>query len=61
MPISRPRIRWASLLTVLLCVVVVLVCVAAALRGRRWALVVALVAAAIAVREVRALQRHAPR
>jgi 4-hydroxybenzoate polyprenyltransferase len=60
-PTSRPRIRWASLLTVLLCVLVVVVCVGAALRGRRWALVVALVAAAVAVREVRALQRRAPR
>jgi 4-hydroxybenzoate polyprenyltransferase len=61
MPTSRPRIRWASLLTVLLCVLVALVCVGAALRGRRWALVVALVAALVAVREVRALQRRAPR
>jgi len=46
---------------VLLCVLVVLVCVGAALRGRTWALVVGLVAALVAVREVRALQRRAPR
>jgi hypothetical protein len=46
---------------VALCALVVLVCVGAALRGRRWALVVALVAALVAVREVRALQRRTPR
>ncbi len=50
-------VRWASVATVVGCTVVALVCVGAALRGRTWALVPGVVAAAIAFRELRALQR----
>jgi hypothetical protein len=49
--------RWASLATVVGCALVALVCLVAALRGRAWALVPAVLAAAIALRELRALRR----
>ncbi|MGW6128443.1 hypothetical protein ACWFNE_00310 [Cellulomonas sp. NPDC055163] len=52
-------VRWASVATVVGCAVVALVCVAAAARGRTWALVPGLVAAAIGFRELRVLQRRA--
>ncbi|UZN02912.1 hypothetical protein [Cellulomonas sp. S1-8] len=50
-------VRWSSLLLVVGCGVLTLVCVAAALRGRPVALVPGLVAAAIGLREVRHLRR----
>lgn len=49
--------RWSSLLLVAGCALVALVCLVAALRGRPLALVPGLVAAAIALREVRVLRR----
>ncbi|MCC2314333.1 hypothetical protein [Cellulomonas xiejunii] len=57
-PGRGPRaVRWSSLLLVVVCGLVVLVCVGAALRGRPVALVPAAVAAALALREVRRLRR----
>lgn len=50
-------VRWSSLLLVGVCGVLVVVCVVAALRGRPLALLPAGVAAALAAREVRRLQR----
>lgn len=50
-------IRWASLATVAGCGLVLVVCAVAALRGRPWAWAPGLVAAAIGLRELRALQR----
>jgi len=50
-------VPWSSLLLVIGCGVVALVCVLAALRGRPLALVPGLVAAAVALREVRGLRR----
>jgi 4-hydroxybenzoate polyprenyltransferase len=50
-------VRWSSLAVVLGAGALTLVCLVLALRGRPWAWVVALVCAATAVREVRALQR----
>ena len=49
--------RWSSLLLVVVCVLVAGVCLVAALRGRPFALVPGAVVAAIALREVRRLQR----
>lgn len=49
--------RWSSLALVVVCAVVVLVCVVAALRGRPLALLPGAVAAAVALRELRRLQR----
>ena len=56
---ARPRagVRWASVAVVVGAVVIVALCLGAALRGRTWALVPGAVALAIAVREVRALKR----
>jgi len=53
----RRAVPWSSLLLVIGCGVVALVCVLAALRGRPLALVPGLVAAAVALREVRGLRR----
>lgn len=50
--------RWASLATVVGCALLALVCVVAVARGRTVAWVPGSVAAGIAVREVRALQRN---
>ncbi|WP_336708645.1 hypothetical protein [Oerskovia sp. USHLN155] len=50
-------IRWASLLTVLGCVVVGLVSLFSLLRGRTWAWFPLLVAVAVGFREIRYLQR----
>jgi 4-hydroxybenzoate polyprenyltransferase len=50
-------VRWASVATVVGAGLVALVALAAVLRGRGWAWVPFVLAAAIAVREVRQLQR----
>jgi hypothetical protein len=50
-------VRWASVATVVGAGLVALVALAAVLRGRVWAWVPFVLAAAIAVREVRHLQR----
>jgi hypothetical protein len=50
-------VRWASLATVVGCALLALGCLTAVVRGRTWAWVPGLVAAAIAVREVRVLRR----
>lgn len=50
-------VRWASVATVAGAVVLALVCLAAAARGRVWAWVPGIIAASVALREVRALQR----
>ncbi|WP_454050150.1 hypothetical protein [Cellulomonas sp. Marseille-Q8402] len=50
-------IRWSSLAVVLGASALALVCLVLALRGRPWALLVGVVCAATAVREVRALRR----
>jgi hypothetical protein len=50
-------VRWSSLAVVVGALALTLVCVVMAVRGRPWALVVGLVCAATAVREVRALRR----
>ncbi|MCG7285188.1 hypothetical protein MHY85_04260 [Cellulomonas sp. ACRRI] len=50
-------VRWSSLAVVLGAGALALVCLVLALRGRPWAWLVGFVCAAIAVREVRALQR----
>ncbi|MDM8086415.1 hypothetical protein QUV83_16710 [Cellulomonas cellasea] len=50
-------IRWASVATVGGCALVLLICAIAALRGRPWAWAPGLVAAAVGLRELRALQR----
>ena len=56
--VGRMRsVRWASLATVVGCVLLALVCLVAVLRGRAWAWAPGLVSAAIAFREVRALRR----
>lgn len=56
-------IRWSSLAVVVGALALTVVCVGFALRGRTWALVVGVLCAATAVREVRALRRmdHARR
>lgn len=51
------NLRWSSLAVVLGAVALTVVCLAFALRGRPWALLVAVVCAGTAVREVRALRR----
>ncbi|GIG40749.1 hypothetical protein [Cellulomonas phragmiteti] len=57
-PGRGPRaVRWSSLLLVAACGLLVVVCLVAALRGRPLALAPAAVAAALALREVRRLQR----
>ena len=56
---ARTGIRWASLATVVGGIVVALVCLVQLLRGRTWAWLPLLVAAAVALREVRYLQRVA--
>jgi hypothetical protein len=55
----RTGTRWSSIATVLGGVVVALVCLSLVLRGRTWAWVPLAVAAAVALREVRYLQRIA--
>ncbi|MBD8079699.1 hypothetical protein IF651_11590 [Cellulosimicrobium arenosum] len=55
----RTRTRWSSVATVLGGIVVAVVCLTLVLRGRTWAWVPLLVAAAVALREVRWLQRVA--
>lgn len=50
-------VRWSSLAVVVGAGVLALVCVVFALRGRTWALLVGVVCAATAVRELRALRR----
>ncbi|MFI2753720.1 hypothetical protein ACGIF2_09825 [Cellulomonas sp. P22] len=50
-------VRWASVATVAGGVVVAFACLAAVVRGRVWAWVPGLIAASVALREVRALQR----
>jgi hypothetical protein len=50
-------VRWSSVLTVLVAAVVALVFLWVAVRGRVWAWVPFVVAAGVAVREVRYLQR----
>lgn len=50
-------IRWSSLVVVVGAGVLALVCLVLALRGRPWAVLVGVVCAATAVREVRALRR----
>ncbi|MCC2336029.1 hypothetical protein [Cellulomonas wangsupingiae] len=54
---GRQSVRWSSLLLVVGCGALALVCLVAALRGRPLALVPGLVAAAVALREVRVLRR----
>ncbi|MEV7974014.1 hypothetical protein [Cellulomonas sp. NPDC089187] len=51
------RIRWSSLAVVIGAGLLALVCVTAGLRGRVWAWLPALICAAVAVREWRALRR----
>ncbi|WP_454042757.1 hypothetical protein [Cellulosimicrobium sp. Marseille-Q8652] len=55
----RTGTRWSSVATVLGGVVVAAVCLWNVLRGRAWAWIPFLVAAAVALREVRYLQRVA--
>ncbi|MFJ1511337.1 hypothetical protein [Cellulosimicrobium funkei] len=55
----RTGVRWASVATVLGGIVVAVVCLVLVLRGRVWAWVPLVVAAAVALREVRYLQRAA--
>lgn|GEM_PF-905354 len=55
----RTGTRWSSVATVLGSVVVALVCLSLVLRGRAWAWVPLVLAAAVALREVRWLQRVA--
>ncbi|OLT53425.1 hypothetical protein BJF88_11570 [Cellulosimicrobium sp. CUA-896] len=55
----RTGTRWSSVATVLGGVVVALACLTLVLRGRVWAWVPLAVAAAVALREVRYLQRVA--
>ncbi|MCB7136219.1 hypothetical protein [Cellulosimicrobium marinum] len=55
----RTGTRWSSVATVLGGLVVALVCLTLVLRGRVWAWVPLVVAAAIALREIRWLQRVA--
>jgi len=50
-------VRWSSLAVVVGALALAVVCGVVALRGRPWALVVGVVCAATAVREVRALRR----
>ena len=50
-------VRWASLATVVGCFLLALACLVAVLRGRAWAWVPGLAAAAIAFREFRGLRR----
>ncbi|PFG44531.1 hypothetical protein ATJ88_3258 [Isoptericola jiangsuensis] len=56
------EVRWSSVATVVGAGVIALVALVAALRGRTWAWLPFVLAAAIAVREVRYLQRllHPP-
>lgn len=56
---ARTGVRWASLATVLGGIAVALVSLVLVLRGRVWAWVPLVVAAAVALREVRYLQRVA--
>lgn len=51
------NIRWSGLAVVVGALVLTVVCLVAALRGRIWAVVPGLVCAATALREVRALRR----
>ncbi|GIG26717.1 hypothetical protein [Cellulomonas denverensis] len=53
----RSRIRWSSLAVVVGAGLLTLLCLGAVLRGRAWAWVPALICAAVAVRELRALRR----
>ncbi|MBD5786069.1 hypothetical protein IF650_07740 [Cellulosimicrobium terreum] len=53
----RTGTRWSSIATVLGGIVVALVCLVLVLRGRVWAWVPLVLAAAVALREVRYLQR----
>ena len=55
----RTGVRWASVATVFGGIAVALVCLVLVLRGRVWAWFPLLVAAAVALREVRYLQRAA--
>ncbi|MFC8922520.1 hypothetical protein [Cellulosimicrobium sp. NPDC057127] len=55
----RTGTRWSSIATVLGGVVVAVVCLSLVLRGRVWAWVPLAIAAAVALREVRYLQRVA--
>ncbi len=56
---ARTGVRWASVATVLGGIAVALVCLVLVLRGRVWAWVPLVLAAAVALREVRYLQRVA--
>ncbi|MBD7919032.1 hypothetical protein H9657_12190 [Cellulomonas sp. Sa3CUA2] len=53
-------VRWSSLLLVVVCGLIGLVCVVVALRGRPAALVPGAVVAAVALRELRRLRRARP-
>lgn len=53
----RSRIRWSSLAVVVGAGLLALLCLGAALRGRTWAWLGALICAAVVVRELRALRR----
>ncbi|WP_435737204.1 hypothetical protein V5D56_00985 [Cellulosimicrobium sp. PMB13] len=55
----RTGTRWASVATVLGGVVVAVLCLALVLRGRAWAWIPCVLAAAVTFREVRYLQRVA--
>ena len=55
----RTGVRWASVATVLGGIVVAVVCLVLVLRGRVWAWVPLVVAAAVALRVVRGLRRAA--
>lgn len=55
----RTGTRWSSVATVLGGVVVAVVCLGLVLRGRVWAWIPCVLAAAVALREVRYLQRVA--